>query len=316
MKVFRSGLLVLLLVGITTGSVFRLWSSRDLVIRYLGWGKTYIPREPNLEEEAWFRPLVFQEVSPEERSRRAEEDGDRYFDPKRSFEPSYQRKMQEHYAVYSYLTATRRDDPNYQKVLLMLVAKGFGISEWRGVCLAIRNYHLFGKFRGRGRLSFKDLGLEGGAAGLHLPSANEQFVETCAKTLGLVDHDFFESLIAIRLPSKNREPVLGLRAPRLQMGDAFLLAEEHLPQAYLEACAKYQGVDRGAVSRSLRSEFGYFIQRCRMRASGFDVGEHRDVIERLVRAGLLQWEDLEGIELLDRWEPPSPISRFPPPEVL
>lgn len=66
---------------------------------------------------------------------------EQYYDPK-NHSYVYLRKVDRHHAINSFLTSTRREDPRYRKIIVLLLENGYGIDEWPSAVQAILSYNI------------------------------------------------------------------------------------------------------------------------------------------------------------------------------
>lgn len=288
----------LVILAMLTVSVGRLWIYRDSVQKLFELGPAYIPRPIDHTEDAWFRPLPREEVPLKLRKERAIENSDKYFNPELSWEQPYHRKIRKHNSIAKYLTATRRHDPQYVEGMRLLAVRGFGVLEWLPTCNAIINYQLRSLFRQRQESLDAD-----NEVYFNIRQGYDFYVEIFAGIFGMVDHQFFRELLAVKLEVKNREPILGFPGPELEIGDEFFTDEDWMTPEIIVAKAEYKGPPREEWSKELRDAYAQFRRRSRVREYGHHLTEKRAVIQDLIGFGLLEPEELEGVEVVEsnRW---------------
>ena len=86
----------------------------------------------------------------------------------------------------------------------LLAVRGFGVLEWLPTCNAIINYQLRSLFRQRQESLDADNEVD-----FNFRQGYDFYVEIFAGIFGMVDHQFFRELLAVKLEVKNREPILG-----------------------------------------------------------------------------------------------------------
>lgn len=286
-------------------SLARLSRHAGPVADLLGLRPTYLPRPVDLVRENWWRPLPGETLTPDQRTERARTNSDKYFDPARTNESAYREKMRRHYIIAKYLTATRRHDPSYVAVMNLLASHGYGILEWDESCNAIINYQQSAFLRmsksANGSAPESKIAPE-----IEFDSIQgyDFYVERFAAIFGLVDHEFFQKLLSIPLEFTSHEPLLGFPGSELQMGDRFFTDMDWLTPEVMAAWESYQGPDRSQWTRELRDNFAQFLRRSRYRSYGYSyrlyLAEDRKTVQDLIGFGLIQPEDLDGMEVVDR----------------
>ncbi len=298
----RSIALLVILIALSGLSLNRLITHRESVVWFLDLGPEYVPRQISAAEAAWFQPLPRENLTPELRNKRATEDSDTYFNPNRIHEPDYRAKVTRHYAIERFLTASRRTDPHYLKVLEVLVSQGYGIEEWAHTCMTILSF-------GRGT-SVKYEPPQKPAHNAHhtAPAATDahtkktaynRAIDGFARTLGTIDPKVIHPLLSISLEYQSGEPLLGLTPVSLERGDRLWTDADWITPEMRRAQAAYQGPDRKLWTGDLRRGFADFLKRSRQRAQGRHVPEDRQTIQDLIGFGLLDPEDLVGVEVVE-----------------
>ena len=244
---------------------------------------------------AWFRPLPKEEVDHQLRLKRAAEDSEKYFNPERLPDAEYQQKLRRHYAIARYLTATRRHSLPYRKIMSMLLVRGYGVLEWLPTCSAILDSQLY--------LHFQD------PSGQHENSSEvvnwpmresyDFYAVEFAKIFGLVDHDFFQSLLAVRLDTRKHEPVLGLPLPEVELGDRFLTDQDWLTPHWTTLQSQYEGAPRAQWTKELRETFAGFYHRSIVRKSTPSIPEDSSIVAALMAAKMITSSDLEGVVITE-----------------
>lgn len=284
-----------LLTTLLIVSLERLWTHREAVIDLFGLGPAYIPRPVDLEEENWWKPLPHEDVLLEVREQRANKDSDTYFNPKR-FGRDYREKVRKHNYIAKYLTATRRHDPQYAKVMEMLAVRGYGILEWDPVCGAILNHQIRAQVHDQLEKAYSQKTDWDEAILFERIQGYDYWAERLAGIFGMIDHEFFKELLAIKLTAKNREPILGFPGRELEIGDRFFTDEDWVTPEIRAAQASYQGRNRSEWSYRLRSRYFQFLRNSRLRSYGHDVPEQPGVVQELLDSGMIKTEDLDGVK--------------------
>jgi hypothetical protein len=294
MKPIWMWLLMILLLH----SLERLWVHREDVIDLLGLGPAYIPRPIDLTEENWWKPLPHENVSLELRTKRAHEDSDKFYDPKR-FGKDYSEKIRKHNYIAKYLTATRRGDPQYVKVMLLIARRGYGILEWDATCNVILNHQIRFPVRRRMEKEYsKNTGWDDEIL-FETEQGYEFWAERLAGIFGMIDHEFFRELLAVELGIRHREPILGFPGRDLEIGDRFFTDEDWITPEIRAAQATYQGRSRSDWSHASRGYYAQFLRKSRLRGYGREIPEYRHIIQNLVDVGMIARGDLEGVEIID-----------------
>ena len=267
-----------MLVALALVSLGRLWWEREALRSYFTSSPFAASGALIQNDEPGAPRLKRDSILLEVRRKRAMTNSDRYYNPDRKGEAAYRQKIRNHQRIASYLMASRRNDPDYHRVMNVLATRGFGILEWTETCRAIITY--------QGLMSEVDSA-----------DAYSQVSLTFTGLFGITDHAFFHNLLSIPLEFNLRESALGGSVPELVIGDEFYTDDDWMGSEFRHARALYTGPRRERVGPYLRTQYRDFVYRCRLRASGEVVPEYRMAIRHLRWAGLISDQDLAGIEL-------------------
>ena len=145
-------------------------------------------------------------------NRLTDQEQDTYYDPTKAA-PKYLEKVRSHRQINQYLESSRRDDPEYRRVLIRLLEKGYGLENWlnvvavlsqhsRSVTLAQKRMREVGFSENEIKSELKTLRKQRYASA---PYIQAELKQTC----GIADKSLIQELAQIELECLPNEPILG-----------------------------------------------------------------------------------------------------------
>ena len=197
---------------------------------------------------------------------------DEYFDPERLInqnDAEYRKRLLKHRRIGDYLYSSRRYDPAFQEIMVLLLEHGYGIEEWS---LVIRN---LGKYKVGTLFEYiaetvKETIEESNASPEEVENwkreqeefrdgfwqAQEQFsldehlMKEFGKACNIADANLIRKLWAIDIGLiEPGDDSLGEGRPRTAWGDRLLRDEDWLTEEFREAQARFDGTLQEKIAR-------------------------------------------------------------------
>ena len=193
--------------------------------------------------------------SKEGKLRRAQTDPDTHFNRERfNLDQDYAQKCRKHQAILSYQNSLRRGDPNYEKVLHMLLKNGYGVEHWSDVCTELLQLHQPLNSR---RVNLKQRGyseaeIEVDLDGFRDKHRHLELVVTgrLIQKIGVIEPNVIADLLSIPIVAGNDEDPFGRGNIRFSEGDPLLTDEDWMTPEHKASQASYQGEPRPQLTRS------------------------------------------------------------------
>lgn len=197
-----------------------------------------------------------------ETARRADPHSDEYFNPERVLDrddAEYRKRLLKHRRIGDYLYSSRRYDPTFQEIMILLLEHGYGIEEWS---LVIRN---LGKYKVGTLLDYiaeavKETSEETNASPEEVEnwkreqekfregfrqaqdqfSLEEHLMQEFGKACNIADANLIRKLWTIDIGLiKPGDGSLGEGRPRTAWGNRLLTDEDWLTEEFREAQARF-----------------------------------------------------------------------------
>ncbi len=172
---------------------------------------------------------------------------DAFWDPNRT-DPAYRNKVIHHRQINQFLTSSRRDDPAYRAVMVKLLENGYSVSEWIDFVGVASHYHMpvaLGKATVKARGLLPDKAEEALIpVRAHQEAMRKHIYEHCRIVMGMTDREFIDELLAIELPYRPGDQVLGTGPVPILPGDPLNTGADWMDEEFLAAAERYDGPPR------------------------------------------------------------------------
>ena len=218
--------------------------------------------ELKLADDRQINELVYE--TRMEMARQAEPILDEYFNPERILnrdDAEYRKRVLKHRRIGDYLYSSRRYDPAFQEIMILLLEHGYGIEEWSFVIRNLGKYKLRTLFEQvatamKETIEESNVSLEEGENWKRkqeefregFRQAQEQFsleehlMQEFGKACNIADSNLIRKLWAIDIGLiKPGDGSLGEGRPRTAWGDRLLTDEDWLTEEFREAQARFDG---------------------------------------------------------------------------